>query len=144
MIDSLIALHFLNYLWLQASICPIEVPVQILVLTKLEVKPPCTFFDDSILGLKSAKNKLLLNFLLLRLLICLFDWLLFFAFSLLFCPDPLKFLLDLFVCVISREIPGFISFFNLSLGDRRSCVFTLLWSLCGLDLAVNLQLLHYN
>ena len=101
MIDSLIALHFLNNLRLQAGVGPIKIPVKVLILTKLIIKLAAALFDNSVLGLESAKDKFLSIFLLLRLFIYLISLPSFFCLGVFpFLPDFFQFFLDDFMRVV--------------------------------------------
>lgn len=65
MVDSLVGLHLLNELGLYPCICPVEIPIHLLILVELEVKFPAGLLDDSIFGLACAQYQLLARLFLL-------------------------------------------------------------------------------
>lgn len=65
MVNSLVGLHLLNELGLYSCICPVEIPIHLLILVELEVKFPAGLLDDSIFGLAGAQYQLLARLFLL-------------------------------------------------------------------------------
>lgn len=109
-IDPLIQLYPLYYEGLDARVRPVQVPVRILIIIQLEVRPPARLLDSPILGLRSTKHELGRQFLLLALLqLTLVLWRLYHILHLLpvkdslFNPELLNFFHYDFVCIVYNK-----------------------------------------
>ena len=64
-VDSLVTLHFLDSLWLDSCIGPVQIPIYSFVVVELVVLLSTGLFDDSVFSLASTQDKLLLRLFLL-------------------------------------------------------------------------------
>ena len=74
-IDALVGLQFVKLVLLNASVGPVNVPVDVLVRVEAELVPATRLFDDAILSLGSTKNEFLdslLNLLTVVVLLLIF------------------------------------------------------------------------
>ena len=68
-VDSLIRLHLVDTLRLQARVCPVQVPIGVLVRIHLIIEATTRLLDHTVLGLSRAQNELLLDRLFLRFIV---------------------------------------------------------------------------
>ena len=68
-VDSLIRLHLVDTLRLQTRVCPVQVPIGVLVGIHLIIEATTRLLDHTVLGLSRAQNELLLDRLFLRFIV---------------------------------------------------------------------------